>query len=433
MNCNFLKEVPFVSKETLNPLESAQAQVKKACDKLGLESYVYEILKEPQRVIELSIPVNMDDGTTRVFKGFRSAHNNAMGPTKGGLRFHPAVTRDEVKALSIWMTFKCSVAGLPYGGGKGGIIVDPEELSERELERLSRGFVDGLYRYLGEKIDIPAPDVNTNGEIMSWMIDEYCKLTGEQTIGVFTGKPLYFWGSEGRNEATGYGVAVAARETLNKLDMDMNKTTFAVQGFGNVGSFSVKNLLRMGGKVIAVAEWSKQQGNYVIYNKEGLDYEDLAKYNEENNGLYGYPKAEAISPEEFWALEVDVIVPAALENAITKDVAETLKAKVVIEGANGPVTIEADEVLNNKGVTIVPDIFANSGGVTVSYFEWVQNIYGYYWNEKEVEQKEDETMVKAFNAIWDMKEKHNVPMRDASYMYSVERVYKTMKVRGWVQ
>ncbi len=433
MNCNFLKEVPFVSKETLNPLESAQAQVKKACDKLGLESYVYEILKEPQRVIELSIPVKMDDGTTRVFKGFRSAHNNAMGPTKGGLRFHPAVTRDEVKALSIWMTFKCSVAGLPYGGGKGGIIVDPEELSERELERLSRGFVDGLYRYLGEKIDIPAPDVNTNGEIMSWMIDEYCKLTGEQTIGVFTGKPLYFWGSEGRNEATGYGVAVAARETLKKLGMDMNETTFAVQGFGNVGSFSVKNLQRMGGKVVAVAEWDKLHGNYVIYNKEGLDYEDLAKYSEENRGLYDYPKAEAISTEEFWSLDVDVIVPAALENAITKDIAETVKAKVVLEGANGPVTIEADEVLIKKGVTVVPDIFANSGGVTVSYFEWVQNIYGYYWNEKEVEEKEDETMVKAFNAIWNMKEKHNVPMRDASYMYSVERVYKTMKVRGWVQ
>lgn len=421
-----------MSKETLNPLESAQAQVKKACDKLGLEPAVYEILKEPQRVIELSIPIKMDDGTTKVFKGYRSAHNNAMGPTKGGLRFHPDVTRDEVKALSIWMTFKCSVAGLPYGGGKGGIAVDPEELSERELERLSRRFVDGMHAYLGEKIDIPAPDVNTNGQIMSWMVDEYCKITGEQKYGVFTGKPLYFWGSEGRNEATGFGVAVIARETLNKLGMDMKKTVFAVQGFGNVGSFSVKNIQRMGGKVVAVAEWSRLNGSFVLYNKDGLDYEDLAKFREENKDLYHYPNADRITNEEFWALDVDVLVPAALENSITKDIAETVKAKVILEGANGPTTLEADEVLYAKGATIIPDILANAGGVTVSYFEWVQNVYGLYWNEAEVEEKEDQTLVKAFNAIWDMKEKHGVTMRDASYMYSVKRVYETMKVRGWL-
>lgn len=421
-----------MSKETLNPLESAQAQVKKACDKLGLEPAVYEILKEPQRVIELSIPIKMDDGTTKVFKGYRSAHNNAMGPTKGGLRFHPDVTRDEVKALSIWMTFKCSVAGLPYGGGKGGIAVDPEELSERELERLSRRFVDGMHAYLGEKIDIPAPDVNTNGQIMSWMVDEYCKITGEQKYGVFTGKPLYFWGSEGRNEATGFGVAVIARVTLNKLGMDMKKTVFAVQGFGNVGSFSVKNIQRMGGKVVAVAEWSRLNGSFVLYNKDGLDYEDLAKFREENKDLYHYPNADRITNEEFWALDVDVLVPAALENSITKDIAETVKAKVILEGANGPTTLEADEVLYAKGATIIPDILANAGGVTVSYFEWVQNVYGLYWNEAEVEEKEDQTLVKAFNAIWDMKEKHGVTMRDASYMYSVKRVYETMKVRGWL-
>ena len=419
-------------KDSLNPLEGAQAQVKKACDALGLESSVYEILKEPQRVIELSIPVKMDDGSTKVFKGFRSAHNNAMGPSKGGIRFHPGVTRDEVKALSIWMTFKCSVAGLPYGGGKGGVIVDPEDLSERELERLSRGYVNGLGAYIGEKTDIPAPDVNTNGKIMSWMIDEYCKMTGEQTIGVFTGKPLYFWGSEGRNEATGYGVAVIGRETLKSLGMKMESTSFAIQGFGNVGSFSAKNIQRMGGKVVAVAEYNRRDGEYVIYNKDGLDYEDMAQYKEDHNTLCGYPKAESISTEEFWALDVDVLVPAALENAITYDVAETIQAKVILEGANGPTTIEADKYLNDKGVVIVPDILTNAGGVTVSYFEWVQNINGYYWSEEEVEEKEDETLVKAFNAIHATKEKHNVTFREASYMYSVHRVYKTMQVRGWL-
>lgn len=316
--------------------------------------------------------------------------------------------------------------------GKGGIAVDPEELSERELERLSRRFVDGMHAYLGEKIDIPAPDVNTNGQIMSWMVDEYCKITGEQKYGVFTGKPLYFWGSEGRNEATGFGVAVIARETLNKLGMDMKKTVFAVQGFGNVGSFSVKNIQRMGGKVVAVAEWSRLNGSFVLYNKDGLDYEDLAKFREENKDLYHYPNADRITNEEFWALDVDVLVPAALENSITKDIAETVKAKVILEGANGPTTLEADEVLYAKGATIIPDILANAGGVTVSYFEWVQNVYGLYWNEAEVEEKEDQTLVKAFNAIWDMKEKHGVTMRDASYMYSVKRVYETMKVRGWL-
>lgn len=421
-----------MNKETLNPLESARAQVKKACDKLGLEPAVYEILKEPQRLIEISMPIKMDDGTTRVFKGYRSVHNNAMGPAKGGLRFHPDVNRDEVKALSIWMTFKCSVAGLPYGGGKGGITVDPEELSERELERLSRRFVDGMYHYLGEKIDIPAPDVNTDGQIMSWMVDEYCKISGEQTYGVFTGKPLYFWGSEGRNEATGYGVAVMAREILKKLKMDINKTTFAVQGFGNVGSFSVKNIEKMGGKVIAIAEVNREYGSFVIYNENGLDYKAMANYKKETGSLYGYPDAESISKEDFWKLNVDVIVPAALENAITKSIAEEINAKVILEGANGPLTIQADQLLAEKGVTIVPDILANSGGVTVSYFEWVQNFYGLYWDEDEVEKKQDQNMVKAFNAIWEMKEEHGVSMRDASYMYSVDRVHKTMKVRGWL-
>ena len=253
--------------ETLNPLESAQQKVKKACDKLGADPAVYEILKEPERVIEISIPVKMDDGSVKVFKGWRSAHSTAVGPSKGGCRFHPQVNLDEVKALSLWMTFKGGALGLPYGGGKGGVAVDPSELSERELEQVARGYVRGLYKYLGDRIDIPAPDVNTNGQIMSWMVDEYVKLNGDRfDIGTFTGKPVDFSGSQGRNEATGFGVAVVVREAAKRYGLDINTAKIAVQGFGNVGSYTVKNIERQGGKVNAIAEWDKKEGNYALYN-----------------------------------------------------------------------------------------------------------------------------------------------------------------------
>lgn len=420
-----------MTKESLNPLKNAQLQVKEACDKLNMEPEVYELLKEPQRFIEISIPVKMDDGTVKVFKGYRSQHNDAVGPTKGGVRFHPNVTPDEVKALSIWMTFKCSVTGIPYGGGKGGITVDPKELSKGELERLARGYVDGLYKYLGEKNDIPAPDVNTNGQIMAWMVDEYNKLVGHSAIGVITGKPVEFGGSKGRNEATGFGVAVVAREAAKKLGIDMKNAKIAVQGFGNVGRFTVKNIEKLGGNVVAVAEWCKEKGTYALYNEKGLKFEDLQAYMEKNGNLLGYPDAEEISLEDFWKLNVDIMIPAALENAITKDVAELINAKLVCEAANGPITPEADEVLNNKGIVVTPDILTNAGGVTVSYFEWVQNLYGYYWSEKEVEEKEEIAMVNAFNDIWKIKEEYDVPMRKAAYMHSIKKVAGVMKLRGW--
>ena len=271
-----------MSKEMLNPFENAQKQVKDACDALGLEPAVYELLKEPKRVIELSIPVKMDDGSLKVFKGFRSMHSDAVGPGKGGIRFHPGVNADEVKALSIWMTFKCCVTGIPYGGGKGGIIVDPSTLSQGELERLSRGYIQGIYKYIGEKIDIPAPDVNTNGQIMAWMVDEYCKLTGSMNTGVITGKPVDFGGSLGRNEATGFGVAVVTREAAKKLGIDMAHATIAIQGFGNVGSFTVKNVEKLGAKVVALGEWAREIGTYAIYNPDGLDYADMAAWVEEH-------------------------------------------------------------------------------------------------------------------------------------------------------
>jgi len=420
-----------MSKETLNPLANAQAQVKKACDALGTDPAVYELLKEPQRMIEISIPVKMDNGSIKVFKGYRAAHNDAVGPYKGGIRFHQNVNSDEVKALSIWMSIKCQVTGIPYGGGKGGITVDPSELSQRELEQLSRGWVRGLYKYLGEKVDVPAPDVNTNGQIMAWMQDEYNKLTGEQTIGVFTGKPLTYGGSKGRNEATGFGVAVVMREACKALGMDLKKSTVAVQGFGNVGKFTVKNIIKLGGKVVAVAEYDKKEGTYATYKETGFTFEELDAAKAKDGSLLNVPGAKKISLDDFWALNVDVISPCAMENAIKEHEAGLIKAKLICEGANGPITLEADEMLYKKGILVTPDILTNAGGVTVSYFEWVQNLYGYYWTEKEVEEKEERAMIDAFQPIWALKQEKNVSFRQATYMRSIKRIDEAMKVRGW--
>lgn len=418
--------------ETLNPLESAQQKVKKACDKLGADPAVYEILKEPERVIEISIPVKMDDGSVKVFKGWRSAHSTAVGPSKGGCRFHPNVNLDEVKALSLWMTFKGGALGLPYGGGKGGVAVDPSELSERELEQVARGYVRGLYKYLGDRIDIPAPDVNTNGQIMSWMVDEYVKLNGDRfDIGTFTGKPVDFSGSQGRNEATGFGVAVVVREAAKRYGLDINTAKIAVQGFGNVGSYTVKNIERQGGKVNAIAEWDKKEGNYALYNEEGFDFKDLLAYKEENHTLIGYPNAEKISEKDFWEGEWDILVPAALENVITKDVAEKLNVKLVCEAANGPTTPEADKALEERNIPLTPDILTNSGGVLVSYYEWVQNQYGYYWDEAEVEEKQEADMMKAIEGVFAVCDEYDVIPRDGVYMYAIQSIEKAMKLRGW--
>ena len=420
-----------MSKENLNPLDNAKIQVKKACDALNLGQDVYELLQEPMRIIEVSIPVKMDDGTMKVFKGYRSLHNDAVGPGKGGIRFHPGVNPDEVKALSVWMTFKCGVMDVPYGGGKGGVIVDALKLSQGELERLARGYIRGIYKYIGEKIDIPAPDVGTNGQVMAWMVDEYNKLTGEIHMGVLTGKPVEWGGSLGRNESTGLGVCVIAREAAKKIGIDITKAKVAIQGFGNVGRYTVKNLEREGANIVAIAEWAPSVGTYAFYNENGLDFQDMADYIDKNKNLVDYPKAKKISLEEFWELDVDILVPAALENAITEKEAKVIKAKLVCEGANGPITPEADAILKEKGVVVTPDILTNAGGVTVSYFEWVQNRYGYYWSEKEVEEKQEEKMVSAFNDIWALSEEYKVTIRDAAYMISVKKVADVMKLRGW--
>lgn len=416
-----------MANENLNPLIAAQQRVKVACDKLGLGTDVYEILKNPQRMIEVSIPVKMDDGSMRVFTGFRAQHNTAIGPSKGGVRFHPNVTRDEVAALSIWMTFKCSVTGIPYGGGKGGIIVDPKQLSAGELERLCRGYVDAIYPVLGEKRDVPAPDVNTNGQIMAWMVDEYIKLSGEASFGTFTGKPVELAGSKGRNAATGLGISIIMGEALKKQGKELRGARVAIQGFGNVGSFTAKCAYDKGAKIVAIAEW-----NTTLYNENGLDINALMKFKADNKGsIKGFPGASEISIEQFWGLDVDVLSPCAMENTINKDSAPLIKTRLVVEGANGPTTLDGEEILLKNGVTVVPDILANAGGVTVSYFEWVQNRYGYYWEEAEVNQKEEIAMKSAFDAIYKIKEEYNVSMREAAYMHSIKRIAAAMKLRGW--
>ena len=420
--------------ESLNPLVNSQKQLKSACDLLGVEPIVYELLKEPQRVIEVSIPVKMDDGSVKVFKGWRSAHSSAIGPAKGGCRFHQDVNMDEVKALSLWMTFKCGIVGIPYGGGKGGVCVNPKELSDRELEQVARGYIRGIYKYIGEKLDIPAPDVNTNGQIMAWMADEYIKLNGEKMeIGFITGKPVAFGGSLGRNEATGFGVAVITREFAAKKGIDFKKAKTAVQGFGNVGRYTVKNIIRQGGNVTAIAEYDfKTKKTYAIVNEAGFKFEELDKYQVENKTLLGFPGAKEITLDEFWKLDVEILIPAAMENAITAENVDLVNAKIICEAANGPVTPEAAEILIKKGVDICPDILTNSGGVLVSYFEWVQNLYGYYWSESEVEEKQEIEMVKAFNNIWETRETYKAPsMRDAAFAFSVKKVAEAMKLRGW--
>lgn len=415
-----------MSSENMNPLLAAQQRVKSACDKLGLDNQVYEILKNPQRILEVQIPVKMDDGSVRVFTGYRAQHNTALGPSKGGIRFHPMVSRDEVCALSIWMTFKCAVTGLPYGGGKGGIIVDPKTLSAGELERLSRGYVDAIYPILGEKKDVPAPDVNTNGQIMAWMIDEYIKLSGDCSFGTFTGKPVELNGSLGRTKATGLGISIVIAQALKSQGKDIRGAKIAIQGFGNVGSFTAKCSHDMGGKIVAIAEW-----NTILFNENGLDIDAMMQYKDKNKGsIKDFPGAKEISAEDFWGLDVDVLSPCAMENTINKDTAPLIKTKLVVEGANGPTTLEGEEILKSNGVMVVPDILANAGGVTVSYFEWVQNRYGYYWTEKEVEDREQQAMIKAFDAIYAIKNEYNVTMREAAYMYSIKRVTAAMKLRG---
>ncbi len=413
---------------SLNPFMRAQQSFKEAVETLGVEPGVYEILKQPMRTFEVAVPFIRDDGTLQVFTGYRVQHNDALGPTKGGLRFHPDVNADEVKALAMWMSVKCALLGLPYGGGKGGIACDVDQLSEGEIERLSREYIRAVSLVIGPDKDIPAPDVSTNPQIMAWMVDEYSRIRGENTFGLITGKPLVIGGSEGRVEATGRGLVFATRQLAKEMGIEFDHARVAVQGFGNVGSVAASIAYSMGAKVVAVSD--KDGG---LYNAAGIDVNDLLEYKRTNRNLTGYPKAEPIGNRELLELPVDILFPAALENQITADNAQNIRAKIVGEGANGPTTPEADAILFDKGVMVVPDVMGNSGGVTVSYFEWVQNQSRFYWSENEVNQRLQEYMSRAMAAMHRMHERYGVTLRKAAYLVATDRLAQAMRVRGWLK
>jgi glutamate dehydrogenase/leucine dehydrogenase len=408
-----------------NPFESMMSRFDEAARIIGLDEGSYNVLKSPQKAVIVSIPVTMDNGTVQVFEGFRVVHNANLGPSKGGIRYSMDVNLDEVKALAAWMTWKCAVVGIPYGGGKGGIKCDPRKMSKGELERMTRAYTDLMVDVFGPDKDIPAPDMGTGQQEMAWIMDEYSKLVGFSSPAVVTGKPLVLGGSLGRVEATGRGVMVSTRSALAKLGISPVGATCAVQGFGNVGSISAKLLQMQGLKVLAISDVT---GGY--FNPEGIDIEAAIAYRDGNNGTLEGFKAERISNEELLELDVTVLVPAAMENQITSENADRIKAKLIVEGANGPTVAAADTILNKKGVMVVPDILANAGGVTVSYFEWVQNRLGYFWTEERVYRRADRVMKTAFEAVYQASIKHNISLRIAAYVVSIAKVAEVEKLRG---
>jgi glutamate dehydrogenase (NAD(P)+) len=392
---------------------------------LGLEPGIWKILTHPKRQIIVSCPVQMDNGEIEVFTGYRVQYNITLGPAKGGIRYHPGVSLDEVTALAAWMTWKCAVAHIPFGGGKGGVICDPTKMSRRELEALTRRYVAEIIDAIGPEKDVPAPDVNTNEQVMAWVMDTYSMHVGHTTTSVVTGKPLELGGSLGRREATGRGVMIVARESAKHAGFDINGATVGIQGFGNVGSVSAQLLREVGARVVAVTDW---KGG--VYNAAGLDIPKLIEYATRHKTVGGFPDAEPLTNEQLFSLELDVLIPAALENQITMDNAPHLRAKVVVEGANGPTDPEANRYLHGRGVFIVPDILANSAGVTASYFEWVQDRYGYFWTEKEVNERLEAKMCEAFNAVLQTSLKYQVDMRTAAYIVAIERVATVTRMRG---
>jgi len=408
--------------------EIAQAQLDEAAIILNLDSGIHAILREPMKELHVSIPVRMDNGQTKVFKGFRVQYNNARGPCKGGIRFHPEETIDVVRALAAWMTWKCATVDIPLGGGKGGVICNPKEMSDGELERLSRGYIDAIWEFIGPDRDIPAPDVYTNPQIMGWMMDEYSKLTGYCVPGVITGKPLAVGGSLGRGDATARGGVCTIIEAAKHLNIDLSKATVAIQGYGNAGSNAAILLNDMvGSKIIAVSD---SKGS--IYNQQGLDPRQVLQHKTETGSVINFPQAENINNAELLELSADILCPAGLETVLTEENAPRIKAKIVAELANGPTTPEADEILHRNGVFTIPDFLCNAGGVTVSYFEWVQGLNRYYWDEDEVHQRLGKIMTKAFQAVLAESLKRKVNMRLAAYIVAVTRVSEAVKLRGWV-
>jgi glutamate dehydrogenase/leucine dehydrogenase len=411
--------------EKLNPLDSMMSRFDEAAKLLGLDSNLYHTLRFPAKSVTVNLPVTMDDGTIKVFEGHRVIHSQTLGPSKGGIRYSMDVHIDEVKALAAWMTWKCAVVGVPYGGGKGGIKCDPRSMSKAELERLTRAYAAAMQDVIGPDQDIPAPDMGTGQQEMAWIVDEYSKIKGQWSPAVITGKPLTMGGSLGRVEATGRGVMVSARTALAKMGLRPDQCTCVVQGFGNVGSISAKLIEMLGVKIVAISDVS---GGY--YNPNGLNVEEAIQYVQANRSLEGYKGGEKISNEDLLELQCDILVPAALEDQITEKNAAKIKAKLIVEGANGPTSSNADKILNDNNVLVVPDILANAGGVTVSYFEWVQNKMGYSWTEERVHRRADRIMKQAFETVYAYAQKYNVNMRIAAYIVAMEKVAMTTKLRG---
>lgn len=411
--------------ENLNLFTSTQDVIKDALEKLGYDEGMYELLKEPLRMVEVRIPIRMDDGKVKVFKGYRGQHNDAVGPTKGGVRFHPEVTAEEVKALSMWMTLKAGIVDLPYGGGKGAIICDPREMSMGELERLSRGYVRALSQVMGPAKDIPAPDVFTNAQIMAWMMDEYSRIDEFNSPGFITGKPIVLGGSQGRDRATAEGVTIIIEEAAKRRGIDMKGARIVIQGFGNAGSFLSKFLNDAGAKVIGISD-----AYGALHDPDGLDIDYLLD-RRDSFGTVTTLFDNTITNQELLELDCDILVPAAIANQITEKNAHNIKAKIVVEAANGPTTAEGTKILTERGILLVPDVLASAGGVTVSYFEWVQNNMGYYWTEDEVREKMTKKMVDAFENVYTVAETRNIDMRLAAYMIGVRKTAEASRFRGW--
>ena len=408
-----------------NPWHVAQQQFDLAADKLNLDPGLRQVLREPRRELHVHFPVKMDDGSVKVYAGYRVQHNLGRGPAKGGIRFHQDVSIDEVKALAMWMTWKCAVVGIPFGGGKGGVIVDPKKLSRRELENLTRRYATEIEVLIGPERDIPAPDVNTNGQTMAWIMDTYSMHVGYTVPGVVTGKPIALGGSEGRNEATARGTVFCVIEAAKHLKINLKTATVVVQGFGNAGSIAARLMVDEGAKILAVSD---STGG--IHSPSGLDINRVIAWKAEHGTVVGFPGAQAVSNAEILEIECDVLIPAALENQITAANAERIHAKIVAEAANGPTTPDADEILFRRGIFLIPDILCNAGGVTVSYFEWVQDLNRDHWSEKTVNEKLLEIMVRAFHETLDIAQREGVHMRLAAYLLAVQRVADATSMRG---
>jgi glutamate dehydrogenase (NAD(P)+) len=413
-------------KDAANPYESMLARFDVAAKIIGLDEATHNVLKVPSKQVSVNLPIYMDDGSTRIFEGYRIVHSTILGPSKGGIRYSTMVDIDEVKALAAWMTWKCAIADIPYGGAKGGINCDPHKMSAAELERLTRAYTVAMADVFGENQDIPAPDMNTGPREMAWIVDTYSKIKREYIPGVVTGKPIHLGGSLGRTEATGRGVMIAANEAMKKLKMKSATTKAAVQGFGNVGSYAAKFFEEMGIKVVAISDVT---GAY--YNAKGINIQNAMDHvYTHKKHLVDLKGAERITNEELLELNVDLLAPCALENQITHQNVHKIKAKLIVEGANGPTTADADKILQDKDITVIPDILANGAGVTVSYFEWVQNRNGYYWTLEEVIKRADDSMIKAFANCWDTAAKHHVSMRIGAYIFAMNKVANAIKSRG---